>query len=77
MRYNYKYVFKYNYPDGVPTTLRDETAYTPGEPRPEVVIDVLNTSDADLERLSGWDFRINPITNQPFEGSLLSQKQSP
>lgn len=67
MRYNYKYVFKYNYRDGVPTTLRDETAYTPGEPRPEVVIDVLNTSDADLERLSGWDFRINPITNQPFQ----------
>ncbi len=67
MRYNHTYVFKYNYPDGVPTTLRDETASTPGEPRPEVVIDVLNTSDADLERLSGWDFRINPITMVPFQ----------
>ena len=67
MRYNHKYVFRYNYPEGVPVTLRDETAYTPGEPRPEVVIDVLNTSDAELERLSGWDFRINPITMQPFQ----------
>ena len=71
MRYNHQYVFKYNYPDGVPTTHRDETAYTPGEPRPEVVIDVLSTSDAELERLSGWDFRINPITMHPF------QEQSP
>ena len=67
MRYNHKYVFTYNYPDGVPTTHQDETAYTPGEPRPEVVIDVLNTSDAELERLSGWDFRINPITMHPFQ----------
>ena len=67
LRHNYTYVFRYNSPEGVPTTLRDETAYTPGEPRPEVVIDVLNTSDADLERLSGWDFRINPITMQPFQ----------
>ena len=71
MRYNHQYVFRYNYPEGVPTSLRDETAYTRGEPRPEVVIDVLNTSDAELERLSGWDFRINPITMQPF------QEQSP
>lgn len=71
MRYNHKYVFTYNYPDGVPTTLRNETAYTRGELRPEVVIDVLNTSDADLEHLSGWDFRINPITMRPF------QEQSP
>ncbi len=67
MRYNHKYVFRYNYLEGVPVTLRDETASTPGEPRPEVVIDVLNTSDAELERLSGWDFRINPITMQPFQ----------
>ena len=67
MRYNHQYVFRYNSPDGVPTTLRDETTYTPGEPRPEVVIDVLTTSDADLEQLSGWDFRINPITMQPFQ----------
>ncbi len=67
MRYNHKYVFRYNSPEGVPTTLRDETVSTPGEPRPEVVIDVLNTSDAELERLSGWDFRINPITMQPFQ----------
>ena len=66
MRYNYKYEFKYDAADAVPMTLRAETAYTPGVPRPEVVIDVENTSDAELERLSGWDFRINPITNQPF-----------
>ena len=66
MQYQNKYVFKYHYSDGYTLTVRDETAHTPGEPRPEVVIDVLNTSDVELERLSGWDFRINPITNQPF-----------
>lgn len=66
MRYQNQYVFKYYYSDEYTLTVRDETAHTPGESRPEVVIDVLNTSDAELERLSGWDFRINPITNQPF-----------
>ena len=66
MRPNIQYVFRYAAEAGVGMTHRDETVYTPGAARPEVVIDVLNTSDAELERLSGWDFRINPITNQPF-----------
>ena len=66
MRYNNKYVFKYYYSDAYTRTIRDEAAHAMGEPRPEVVIDVLNTSDVELERLGGWDFRINPITLQPF-----------
>ena len=48
------------------TILRDATEDAPGVARPEVVIDVKTISDAELERLSGWDFRINPITMRPF-----------
>ena len=33
---------------------------------PVVRIDVYNTSDEELEALMGWDYRINPITLEPF-----------
>ena len=33
---------------------------------PVVRIDVMNTSDADLQALMGWDYRINPLTLEPL-----------
>lgn len=33
---------------------------------PVVRIDVMNTSDADLQALMGWDYTINPLTLQPL-----------
>ena len=36
------------------------------ESTPVVRIDVLNTSDEELEALMGWDYRINPLTMQPL-----------
>ena len=33
---------------------------------PVVRIDVTNTSDADLKAMMGWDYTINPLTQQPL-----------
>ena len=36
------------------------------ESTPLTRIDVLNTSDEELQALMGWDYTINPVTLQPL-----------
>lgn len=45
---------------------------------PTLTIDVYNTSDAELKRLGGWDYSINPITLQPiqYEGRYKQKRQN-
>lgn len=61
---DYRYEFKYGTSDagsviGFSRTL-DKNA-------PLIVIDVANTSDAELKRLGGWNYNINPYTLQPVQ----------
>ncbi len=40
------------------------------ESTPVITIDVYNTSDEELKRLMGWDYRVNPITMKPMQDNL-------
>ena len=63
-RYGHTYEFRYSTSDGgFYTSIRGLS----GDPdtNKHVVIDVHETSDEELQRLSGWNYNINYYTNEP------------
>ncbi len=59
-----RYQFKYGTAERGSTT---GFSRTNDKNAPLVVIDVANTSDEELKKLSGWNYNINPYTLEPIQ----------